>query len=557
MPTTLKRFIISAPVLAVALISTACGGSGTTTPVVVSPPPPPVNTGPTWTDGVFKSSNTFKDQCAVVRTGTNPATGNAFPDVLASTLHENHWLRSWSNELYLWYNEITDQNPAGFATTDDYFPVLKTNATTASGAPKDQFHFTQNTAEYQERVSNGTSPGYGAELALIRRSIPRDVRIAFTEAGSPAATAPANLVRGAKILEIDDVDLINGGTQAEVDVINAGLFPSNPGETHKFKVQDLGSGTTRTFSMVSERVTTHPVNLAKTIDTANGKVGYLHFTTFGTSSAEAELVTAIDSLANQGIQDLVLDLRYNGGGFLAISGQLGYMIAGPANTSGKVFDNIVFNDKHTVTNPVTGDPLQPTPFYNQTLGFSVASGQALPTLNLNRVFILSTSGTCSASEAVINGLRGADVEVILVGTTTCGKPYGFYATDNCGTTYFTIQFKGENNKGFGNYADGFTPLDTVQGIGELITGCSVGDDFSHILGDENESQLSTALSYIANGSCPAAPKPAAKTDGLLTAQDIDDETSLFTSERVRSIYQLKNSRIANLPVKKLAGEEEQ
>lgn len=543
------RFVSAVPVLAVALLSTACGGGGgTTTPVVTSPPPPPVTT--TWTNGVFKTSSTFKDQCAVVRTGTNPDTGTAFPDVKASTLHENHWLRSWSNELYLWYNEISDQNPAGFTTTASYFPVLKTTATTASGTAKDQFHFTQNTAEYQERVSSGTSAGYGLDLAVIRRSVPRDIRIAFTEVGSPAAGAPASLERGAKILEIDDVDAINGGTQAEVDVINAGLFPSNTGENHKFKVQDL-NGTTRTFNMTSATVTTHPVNLAKTINTPAGKVGYLHFTTFGTSSAEAELITAMDSFSNQGIQDLVLDLRYNGGGFLAISGQLGYMIAGPANTSGKVFDNIVFNNKHTVTNPVTGRALEPTPFYNQTLGFSVASGQALPTLNLNRVFILSTGGTCSASEAVINGLRGADVEVILVGTTTCGKPYGFYATDNCGTTYFTIQFRGENNKGFGDYADGFTPIDTVQGAGELIAGCAVGDDFTHVLGDEDEDQLKTALSYIATGTCPVIPKPLSK----IALQEIEDETSLFSSERVQNIYQLKNSRIANLPVKKSGSEE--
>ena len=199
------RFVSFAPVLAGALLSAACGGGGgTTTPVVTSPPPPPVTT--TWTNGVFKASNTFKDQCDIVRTGINPDTGNAFPDVKASTLHENHWLRSWSNELYLWYNEITDQDPAGFTTTASFFPVLKTNATTASGTAKDQFHFTQNTAEYQERVSSGTSAGYGLDLAIIRRSVPRDIRIAFTEVGSPAAGAPASLDRGAKILEIDDVE---------------------------------------------------------------------------------------------------------------------------------------------------------------------------------------------------------------------------------------------------------------------------------------------------------------------------------------------------------------
>jgi hypothetical protein len=73
------------------------------------------------------------------------------------------------------------------------------------------------------------------------------------------------------------------------------------------------------------------------------------------------------------------------------------------------------------------------------------------------VFVLTSADTCSASESIVNGLRGAGVTVHLVGSTTCGKPYGFYPQDNCGTTYFAIQFQGVNFLGFGDYADGFTP----------------------------------------------------------------------------------------------------
>ena len=70
----------------------------------------------------------------------------------------------------------------------------------------------------------------------------------------------------------------------------------------------------------------------------------------------------------------------------------------------------------------------------------------------------------------MNSLRGVDVEVIQIGSTTRGKPYGFYPTDNCGTTYFTIQFRASNAKGFGDYSDGFSPANTagVQGVLELL-----------------------------------------------------------------------------------------
>jgi len=165
------------------------------------------------------------------------------------------------------------------------------------------------------------------------------------------------------------------------------------------------------------------------------------------------------------VDDLVLDLRYNGGGLLAVAAQIGYMVAGDDATSGKTFDRLTFNDKNPETNPVTGGLLTPTPFIDTGVGFTVPEGTPLPELDLERIFILSTDGTCSASEAVINGLRGIDVEVILVGSQTCGKPYGFYPTDNCGETYFTVQFRGANDKGFGDYADGFLPNDGASGFG--------------------------------------------------------------------------------------------
>ena len=131
----------------------------------------------------------------------------------------------------------------------------------------------------------------------------------------------------------------------------------------------------------------------------------------------------------------------------------------------------------------------------------------LPTLSLGRVYIIVGPGTCSASESIINGLRGVNVEVYVIGSTTCGKPYGFYPRDNCGTTYFSIQFRGENAANFGDYADGFSPANQpIATRGTPVPGCSVQDDFTHALGDANESRIAAALAFRAsnNQSCPAA-----------------------------------------------------
>jgi hypothetical protein len=95
------------------------------------------------------------------------------------------------------------------------------------------------------------------------------------------------------------------------------------------------------------------------------------------------------------------------------------------------------------------------------------------------------------------------VEVYQMGSATCGKPYGFYPWDNCGTTYFSVQFEGRNAKNFGDYPDGFTPQNSPVMVSVNLPGCWVADDLSHQLGDENEAQLQAALSYRAGGTCPA------------------------------------------------------
>jgi hypothetical protein len=118
--------------------------------------------------------------------------------------------------------------------------------------------------------------------------------------------------------------------------------------------------------------------------------------------------------------------------------------------------------------------------------------------------VITGPGTCSASESIINALRGVDIEVYIIGSTTCGKPYGFYPTDNCGTTYFSIQFRGENAANFGDYSDGFSPENQVANKGTSLPGCSVADDFTHAMGDQAEARIAAALALRAsnNLTCP-------------------------------------------------------
>ncbi len=436
---------------------------------------------------VFPPARDFAALCA------NPRTGN-FPDRQGTFVDENNWLRSWSNDLYLWYDEIVDVDPV-LHTTQRYFDLMKTFATTPSGADRDRFHFTYSTEEWEGLSQSGVSAGYGMALAALARRPPRDYRIAYVEPNSPASRA--NLSRGARLLAADGATVANGSAS----VLNAAFFPDSAGETHEFRIQDLGASEPRTVSLTSAIITSDPVQSDQVIETDSGRVGYMVFNDH-IATAERELVDAVTELERAGVDDLILDLRYNGGGYLAIASQMAYMIVGPSS-AGQTFDELRFNDKHRTFNPVTGRVLTPVPFYNSTIGLSVPSGRALPSLDLSRVFVLTSSGTCSASESIINGLRGIDVEVIQIGTTTCGKPYGFYPADNCGTTYFSIQFQGVNAKGFGDYPDGFSPQSTGRDEGASVPGCVVGDDFGHALGDVDEARLKAALQYRVDATCPA------------------------------------------------------
>ncbi|HVY24101.1 MAG TPA: S41 family peptidase [Steroidobacteraceae bacterium] len=435
-----------------------------------------------YTPGVYKKSSGYAGQCSAV--------------------DQNFWLRSWTHELYLWYSEVKDIDPNSYADpVNDYFPLLKTTATTPSGNPKDKFHFTYKTSDWIALSQSGQSAGYGAEFVILKPSTPRVVVVAYVDPNTPAAAN--NLSRGELLITVDGVDVANG---TDTTTLNNGTFPTASGQSHTFVLQELDGTTQRTVTMTSTIVTSTPVQNVGVIPGTNGQVGYIQFNDH-IATAEQEFIDAVNTLKNDGVSDLVLDIRYNGGGYLDLASEVAYMIAGDTQTSGKTFEQATFNDQYpTNVNPVTGGDNPPTPFHSTTQGFSATAGQPLPTLNLSRVYILTGSGTCSASEAIINGLRGAGVEVIQIGSTTCGKPYGFYPQDNCGTTYFSIELKGTNDAGFGDYTDGFFPANSTNPDPDAtVPGCSVADDFTHQLGDPAEARLAAALYYRTNSSCMSGP----------------------------------------------------
>ena len=482
---------------------------------------------------------TLAASCAAPRSGSSPVTGRVYPDRQGSLLTEKNWLAAWTNDLYLWYSEVPYPAPANYSTTVSYFNALKTSNLSPSGAPKDRFHFTQDTASWEAESSTDQQIGYGITWSLSSTTPPRRAVVAYTEPGTPATSLNPALARGASILRVDGVDLVYDNTQAGIDTLNAAMWPVSAGESHTFVVQDLDSNTPRTITMVSTSFNSTPVQNVKTLTGGTlgaGVVGYMLFNDH-MASAESALISAVTQLKNASVSDLVLDVRYNGGGYLTVASELAYMIAGPARASGKTFEQLTFNNKHPNIDPVSLTPNAPILFQSTAAGLGTTpAGTALPYLNLARVYVLTGSGTCSASEAVMNSLRGVGVEVIQVGATTCGKPYGFYPQDNCGTTYFSVQFKGVNAAGFGDYSDGFAPQNgatTGLSASAILPGCAVADDFTHALGNPAEARLAAALQYRASGSCPTPTSLSmARMAKAQSSTDGQVYKNLFLSNRI-------------------------
>ena len=383
---------------------------------------------------------------------------------------EKAWILAYLNDVYLFYRDIVVVDPTAYATQEDYFYALLAKS-------KDRFSFVEPQSVADAFFNAGQEIGYGA---VFKFDTVNNLRIGFVDATGPLAAQGVN--RGAQIVALNGT-AVSALSTAQ---LNALLFPTAVGVSLSFTILDLNQTVPRNVTVSSASIVEDPVPLVRVLpadpaNPASAKIGYLLFDDH-VATAESKLIDAIGTFKAAGVSDVVIDLRYNGGGFLYIASELAYMLGGNRITANATFEKLVFNDKHPEK---TNDPANTVRFQTTS-----TTGQPLPTLDLPRVFVITAPGTCSASESVINGLAPF-VNVIRIGGTTCGKPYGFVQANNCGDAFFAIQFQGVNNAGFGDYTNGFAPT------------CAVNDDFSHALGDTAEGRLAATLSYSRTGSCPA------------------------------------------------------
>ena len=212
------------------------------------------------------------------------------------------------------------------------------------------------------------------------------------------------------------------------------------------------------------------VLVQKTLDEAGRRVGYIMLDHFLGAAGE-EFLNAAVRLQEQGIDELVLDLRANSGGSLGLARVIASVIGG-RRLDGRTFLRLVHNERYRDR--------------DEDVAFRAPKAVAL---SLPRLFVITSEDTCSASEALINGLA-PHMTVVTVGATTCGKPVGMTVVEYGERAYSVITFRVLNARGEGEYFTGLRPT------------CAAADDYTHDLGDPAEASLKAALHYIRNGRCP-------------------------------------------------------
>jgi hypothetical protein len=234
--------------------------------------------------------------------------------------------------------------------------------------------------------------------------------------------------------------------------------------------------TLNTVTLMAGEIVTNPVpnyTILTSVKNSQDKVGYLLFNDHIATAPET-LIAAVEYFNEQKISGLVLDLRFNSGGYAYVANELAAMIGGN-KTKNKLFKQSVPNNKY---------PSE----YEYFEQFSYPSSKKLPYLNLSRVIVLTTNQTCSASEAIINALSPF-MNVVRIGTETCGKPYGMIGTNNCDTAYFVIRHQNQNAINQSIPTTGYTPH------------CLAYESLDDELGSPNESLLSNALYFHENNQC--------------------------------------------------------
>lgn len=442
----------SGSILALAALLSACGGGGASSSNVVSLPPGGGGATPTPT----------------------PAPGST----TCSLQSRQNWASDQINEWYLFPETLpASLSPTPYGSVQAYIDAL---TATARSQGRDRFFtYITSIAEEEAFLNSGATAGFGIRLSYDSPSSRLFVLDAFE--GAPALAA--GIDRGTEILAIGTSSsnlqtvaslFAQGGAAA----VSSALGPSTAGTSRVLRFRDTaGNETTTTISKADYSI--QPVSPrygVQILDNGGTKTGYVNLRTF-IDSAEPQLRDAFLQFRNAGVTDLVIDLRYNGGG-LVRTAQLFADLLGRNRFAGDVLSVTRFRPSKASN--------------DETRNFQPQSQSVAPM----RIAFITTGATASASELVINAMIPyLDTNMALVGSNSYGKPVGQVGLDRaaCDDRIRIIAFATENAAGNANYFNGLA--------GSVANSCQAPDDLTLALGNPGEASTAKALGFLAGAAC--------------------------------------------------------
>jgi C-terminal processing protease CtpA/Prc len=400
------------------------------------------------------------------------------PPIACSLRDRQDWAAAQLAESYLFPELLAvGLNPDSFTTVQAYVDAL---VAPARAQGKDRFYTSVSSiAADKEFLQTGSSAGFGVRLATDVEA--RRVFIFEAYEGAPALAA--GIDRGAEIIAIGtsaaDLKTVDSIIAAEGSAgITAALGPNVAGTARALRVRDP-NGTTRDVTVTKADYSLPAVSSrygARIIDDGGKKVGYVNLRTFITT-ADPPLREAFAQFKAQGISEVVVDLRYNGGGTSAAADLMTNLLLGQRTTA-EVMNYRVHRPSKSSSNFTRFFTPQPQ---------SIAS---------MKIAFIGTGSTASASEAVMNSvLPYLGDKVALIGSNTFGKPVGTASIDRalCDDRLTLVVFATQNASLQGDYFDGLAS--------RFKATCSATDDITRQLGDPQEVMIRTALDFLAGRPC--------------------------------------------------------
>ena len=414
-----------------------------------------------------------------------------------------NWAEAQLREWYLFPETLpANLNPGAYSTVEDYIDAL---TATARAQRRDRF-FTYLTSIQEENAffNSGSSAGFGVRFSYDTGQN----RVFVAEAYEGAPALAAGIDRGTELLAIGTSAgnlqlvsslMVSGGPQAVSNALGA----STAGTTRVLRIADASG--TREVTVTKTDYTLTPVSNrygAKIIDNGGRKAGYVNLRTF-INTADPALRQAFASFKAQGVTDIIVDVRYNGGGLVSIANLIGDLMGADRSPS-DVFSFTTFRPEKSSN--------------NSTRFFQPKAESIAPT----RIAFIGTGSSASASELIINAfIPYLDNRAALVGSNTFGKPVGQIALDQaaCDDRLRVVAFKTENVARQGDYYDGLAS--------KVKASCAAGDDITRQLGDPQEGSTRAALDFLAGRACT----PITASAGGITQQSLGGKREMLLPER--------------------------